>query len=288
MNLERYGKVYNNYDLYNNNTYKLHSICDYFIIVDDVIKLTNLVLYLNQNNIKFMVIGNGSNIILPNKYNGVVIKLELNEIEYLNNKITVGSSYMLNKLAIESVNKDLKGLEWACGIPGTIGASIVSNAGAYQDEICNYIDEIEVLENNKIKLIKKNDIFFEYRFSSLKKRNLIVLKATFILKKGNKEESLSIINDRTKRRLASQPLEYPSAGSVFRNPKDNFAGKLIEDLGLKGKKIGGAEISEKHANFIINKNNATSEDIRNLIKLVHKEVYDKYNIDLVLEQEIID
>ena len=288
MDLEKYGIVNYNYDLYDNNTYKVHSICDAFIIIDDVIKLTNLIALLDKKNLKYFIIGNGSNIILPSNIKAIVIKLAFNNIEYDNNKVIVGASCLLNKLAFDTVGHNLTGLEWASGIPGSVGASIVGNAGAYLDEISNYLDEIEVLENNKIKIIKRSDIFFEYRSSSLKKRNLIIIKATFCLKKGNKEESLKIIKDRAIRRMDSQPLEYPSAGSVFRNPEGNYAGKLIEDLNLKGKNINGAEVSTKHANFIINKGNATGEDIIKLINLVHNEVLKKYNIDLVLEQEIIN
>lgn len=285
---DEYGKVYENFDLINNNTYKVHSICDYFIEVDDIIKLTKLINFLKKENIKYLIIGNGSNIILPSKYDGVVIKLSFYELEIDGEYVTVGSSYMINKLAMETVNHNLTGLEWASGIPGTIGASIYGNAGAYKDEISNYLEEIEVLENDKVKILKKNDIFFTYRESSLQKKELIILKAKLKLQKGNKEESLALIKDRLERRETSQPLNYPSAGSVFRNPEGLFAGKLIEDLNLKGKTIGGAQISEKHANFIINIGNATGEDIINLIKLVITEVKKEYNIDLILEQKIIN
>ncbi len=288
MSLDNFGIVYKNKDLYDYNTYKVHSIVNYLIIVSNVVKLTNLIDYLNKNNIKYFVIGNGSNIILTSVYDGVVIKLDMNELEINNNEVTVGASYMLNRLAMDTIEHNLSGLEWASGIPGSVGGSAYGNAGAYNDAIGNYIEEIEVLENNHIKVLKKNDIFFEYRSSSLQKRDLIILKLTLKLKKGSKQESLALVKDRLERRLASQPLEYPSAGSVFRNPEGLYAGKLIEDLGFKGKSIGGAEISSKHANFIINKGNATGEDIKELIQLIIKEVKNKYNIDLVLEQKIID
>ncbi len=288
MSIEEYGKVTKDFDLVNNNTYKVHSICNYYIEVSDVIKLTKLINYLKKENTKYLIIGNGSNIILPSQYNGIVIKPLFYDLEIDGEYLTVGSSYMINKLAMESIEHNLTGLEWASGIPGTIGASIYGNAGAYKDEISNYIEEIEVLENDKVKILKKNDIFFSYRETSLQKKDLIILKAKLKLSKGNKEESLAIVKDRLERRTASQPLNYPSAGSVFRNPEGLFAGKLIEDLGLKGKQIGGAQISEKHANFIINIGNATGEDIVNLIKLIITEVKKEYNIDLFLEQKIIN
>lgn len=148
---------------------------------------------------------------------------------------------------------------------------------------------IKVLTPNlEIKELKKEEIEHSYRSTNIKKQQLIVLEGTFLLKPGNKEESLELINDRSKRRASSQPLDKPSAGSVFRNPPGDYAGRLIEEAGLKGKIIGGAMISPKHANFIVNIGNATSNDVKSLIKLIKVEVKKKFNIDLILEQEIID
>ena len=288
MFLDEFGKVYKDKDLYEYNTYKVHSIANYLIEVDNVVKLTKLIAFLNEKGYKYFVIGNGSNIILPSKYDGIVIKLSFYDIKYEKDIITVGASYMLNKLAMESVNNGFTGLEWACGIPGTVGGSLYGNAGAYLDEIANYVEEAEVLENNRIKILKKNDIFFEYRSSSLQKRDLIILSVKLKLKKGSKEESLSLVNDRYQRRIASQPLNYPSAGSVFRNPEGMYAGKIIEDLGLKGKTIGGAMISDKHANFIVNTGNATGEDIYALIRFIKDKVKEEAGIDLILEQKIVN
>ncbi len=287
MSFDDYGEVYKDYDLIDYNTYKLHSVCNYLIIVDNVIKLTKLISYLNDNNYKYFILGNGSNIILPSKYDGVVIKPLFKECLIDGCTIKVGSSYMLNKLAMETINKGLTGLEWASGIPSTIGGAIYGNAGAYKDEISNYLEEIEVLENNHVRILKRNDIEFSYRHSSLQKRNAIILSATLKLKKGSKEKSLSLVKDRLERRISSQPLEHPSAGSVFRNPEGLYAGKLIEDLHLKGFKVGGAKISEKHANFIINDGNATGEDIIKLIEIIKEKVKEEYDIDLILEQRII-
>lgn len=283
-----YGKVFKKQDLYAYNTYKIHSICDYLIIVDNVVKLTNLIKYLKDNNKKYFILGNGSNIILPDRYKGIVIKLDFKELTINKNTIISGASNLLINLANESINHNLTGLEWASGIPGTLGASIVGNAGAYRDEISNYVTELEVLENNKVKIIKKNDLSFSYRTSNLQTRDLIILKATLTLKPGSKEESLKLVKERLDKRLSTQPLEYPNAGSVFRNPEGLFAGKLIEDLGLKGYQIGGAMVSTKHANFIVNTGNATSKDITSLINFITKEVKNKYNIDLILEQKIIN
>lgn len=285
--LEEYGDLFLDYNLKNNNTYKVTSICKYYIIVSDVIKLINLLKYIIDNNLKYFVIGNGSNIILPSYYDGIVIKLNFNEIEFNRNKVIVSSSVMMPMLVNKCLENNLIGLEFLQGVPGTIGGCAINNAGAYNDEIANYIDELEVLENNKIKILKRSDIEYTYRSSSLKNRDLVILKVTLKLKKGDKEKAYELIKDRQKRRIETQPLDMPSAGSVFRNPEGLYAGKLIEDAGLKGYNINGAEISQKHANFIINKGNATGEDIIKLINYIKDKIKKENNIDLILEQEII-
>jgi UDP-N-acetylmuramate dehydrogenase len=286
--MNNYGVVIENANLKDYNTYKINSKCKFLIIVNDIVKLTNLIKYLEDNNDKYFIIGNGSNIILPEFYDGIIIKLDFGDITINKNIVTIGASYLINKLAIITANNNLSGLEFASGIPGTIGASVINNAGAYNDEIMNYVDSIEVLENNKIKIIKKEDIEYSYRHTSLKKRKLVIIKVILKLKVGDKNNSLAVIKERMERRIKSQPLEYPSAGSVFRNPEGDYAARLIESLNLKGYQIGGAKISEKHANFIVNNNNATGKDIIKLINYVHQKVLETYNIDLILEQEIIN
>ena len=197
---------------------------------------------------------------------------------------------MLPKLVAESINKSLTGLEFAAGIPGTVGGSIYGNAGAYNACILDYVTSVTVLDENlEVLTLEHEDIEYGYRTTMFKeKKNYIILGAKFFLKEGDKQSSLDIIEDRRKRRVESQPLEYPSAGSVFRNPEGDFAGRLIESCNLKGYKIGGAEVSEKHANFIINSNNASSQDVYKLINHVHKTVLEKTNVDLLIEQEFID
>jgi UDP-N-acetylmuramate dehydrogenase len=288
MNLEKYGLVTSNHSLVNENTFKIACICDYYILVNDANKLKELIMYLKDNNIKYFVIGGGSNIVLPDHYSGVVIKLDFKELKMDKTKIEVGASYYFNKLAIETVNKNLAGLEWAAGIPGMIGGSIAGNAGAYGDEIMNYVTKIEVLENGEVKTLFAKDIKYGYRYTSVLKAGIIILKAYLNLKKGSKEELSLLIKENTAKRVLSQPLEYPSAGSIFRNPEGNYAGKLIEEAGLKGYRLGGAMVSEKHANFIINYEKATGEDILNLINHVHAKVLEVHGIDLIIEPQIIN
>ena len=282
--LNKYGILKKEFNLKNHNTYKIESICKYFIIVNNINNLKELIKYLQEKNIKYFIIGNGSNIILPMYYDGVVIKLDLNEINYNKDILEVGASLMLNKIALDSVSKGYKGLEWASGIPGTVGGSTVNNSGSFGSEIFDYIIKLDVLKDNKIITLNKEDINYSYRCTNLKK--YIILKVYFKLEKGNKEKLLSLIQERTEKRKASQPNK-PSAGSVFRNPEGDYAGRLIEESGLKGREIGGAKISNKHANFIVNNKNATSNDIITLINLIKVTIKEKYNIDLILEQEII-
>ena len=252
--------------------------------------LMDLLAYLKNNNISYMILGNGSNVILDNYFKGVIIKLSgLNYVNISKNIVSVGAGAMMGSLAINTINENLTGLEWAINIPGTIGGSVVNNAGAYNSEMFDNLVSIKVLNKNlEVEEILKENIVYSYRHTNIKDLGFIVLEATFLLDDGDVEYSKEIIKDRCERRKSSQPLDMPSAGSVFRNPEGDFAGRLIEAVGLKGKKVGGAEVSNKHANFIVNTGNATSNDIKNLIKLIKDEVKKEFKIDLVLEQEIID
>lgn len=283
-----FGEVIKEANLKDHNTYRLNSTCRYLIKVSDINKLQSLIKYLEEAKLKYFIIGNGSNIILPSYYDGIIIKLILNDLLIDGTSIEVGSSYMINKLSNFTVNNDLKGLEWAAGIPGEIGGSIVGNASCYGGELMPLIKKIDILENNIFKTITTDDFEYSYRYTSLKDKNIIILKIYLEFAKGNKEELLNEIKLRTIKRVETQPLEYPNAGSVFKNPEGDSAGRLIEEAGLKGLTVGGAEVSNKHANFIINKSNATSEDIKELITIIHNTILKKYDIDLILEQEIIN
>ena len=283
-------KVLENFDLVNNNTYRVHTIADYFMVPENVEELINLLNKLKSKNEKYLILGGGSNILFATPvYHGYVISLkELNNYEITDDgHITAECGVMLPVLARKVLDLGLEGLEWALGIPGSIGGSVAGNAGAYLSDIFTYLDEITYLDENfEIVTRKASAIKHEYRHSEIKDKHYIVLKITMNLKKGDKEELESLAKDRARRRSNSQPLNYPNAGSVFRNPEGLFAGKLIEDLGLKGYNIGGAMVSKLHANFIINYDNATGEDIAKLIYYVKDKVKEAYNIDLIIEQII--
>ena len=189
-----------------------------------------------------------------------------------------------------AAKESLTGLEFASGIPGTVGGAIFMNAGAYKSDFGYITTSVKVLTPDfRIITLTNSEMDFHYRSSFLQKHpEYICLEATIKLKRGEKSAIEKLMRERLQRRKETQPLEYPSAGSVFRNPDNQPAGKLIEDLGLKGLTKGGAEVSVKHANFIINKNHATAEDIKELILFVQKSVKDSYNIDLKIEQEFVN
>lgn len=292
--LREFAEIEEHATLKNLNTYRIGGTARMLVSPNSITDLINVLKVLKENNIKYFILGNGSNVILNNReYNGAVIKLnKLNGIE-IHPELKMAyaeAGAMLPKLVAESINKSLTGLEFAAGIPGTVGGSIYGNAGAYNACILDYVTSVTVLDENlEVLTLEHEDIEYGYRTTMFKeKKNYIILGAKFFLKEGDKQSSLDIIADRRKRRVESQPLEYPSAGSVFRNPEGDFAGRLIESCNLKGYKIGGAEVSEKHANFIINSNNASSQDVYKLINHVHKTVLEKTNVDLLIEQEFID
>jgi len=274
------------------NTYRLETVCKYLIFPKTKEELRDLLKYLDAEKIKHVVLGNGSNIIFKdNYYDGVVIILnKLNQIVIDDETIKVGAGYSLQKLALEACSKGLAGLEFACGIPGHIGASIAMNAGAYNSSLSELVETVEVINSNyEFVTMSSSDLEFEYRSSIFKKeKKYIIVSAKLKLERGSKEEILEKISKRRVKRIETQPLDMPSAGSVFRNPENLSAGALIEKCNLKGYKIGGAEVSEKHANFIINSNKATGKDIIKLIEKVKEEVKKEFNIDLILEQIIID
>ncbi len=259
---------------------------------NDINDLIVILKYLKENKLKFKLLGKGSNVIFNNElYKGYIINLErFNSLEIYGRTIRVGAGFSLPRLSIKASLLGLTDLEFASGIPGTIGGAIYMNAGAYNSDMKNIVKTVKVLTPDfTIKEMTNNECDFSYRESFFtKNKDYIVLEIVLELNYGDKEEIMSLINDRKNRRIASQPLDYPSAGSVFRNPEGDSAGRIIESLGLKGKCINDACVSNKHANFIINTGRATGEDIKKLIKLVQKEVKDKTGIELKIEQEFVE
>lgn len=273
-------------------TFKLAGVASILTIPKNIDALINLLKFLKQENIKHKVIGNGSNLVFVNKYyDGVLIKLEnLKHIIIEDTIITVGAGYSLSKLSLETAKLGLTGLEFAAGIPGTIGGAIFMNAGAYKSDMGYVVSEAKILTPSlEIKTLYNRDLDFHYRNSFLQKNpGYICLEAKIILKHGDKNVIMDLMEERKQRRLMTQPLDYPSAGSVFRNPEGDYAGRLIEEIGYKNKNVNGAYVSEKHANFIINKGEATGEDVKKLIEEIQNKIEEKYGIKLKAEQEFVE
>lgn len=286
------GEVLENINLKQYTTYKAGGIGKVLVIPNSIDNLVKLLNYIKENKLKHKILGFGSNLIFTNDvYDGILIKLDkFNDVKIDGTKITVGAGYSLIKLSLLAAKNDLAGLEFASGIPGTVGGAVFMNAGAYKSDMGYIVTEIKVLTPNlEVKTMYNKELDFHYRTSFLQKnRDYICLEATIQLYKGKKEAIMNVIRDRKLRRLESQPLEYPSAGSVFRNPEGDFAGRLIEEVGYKGKQVGGAMVSTKHANFIINVGGATGQDIKKLITDIQEKIKKEYKIELKVEQEFVE
>ena len=289
---DRFGKCLYDELISKHTTYKVGGKAKAIVYPDSVDNLIKLLKELKSLNENYKIIGKGSNLIFSSKdYDGVLINLEeLKTFKIDGNIVTAEAGVSTVKIALETAKNNLSGLEFASGIPGTIGGGVFMNAGAYNSDFSNVIKEVKYLDQDfNIKVIQNKDMKFSYRDSIFKeKRDMIIIEATMELNPKSYSEINEIILSRREKRLATQPLEYPSAGSVFRNPELAPAGKLIEDIGLKGYQIGGAKISEKHANFIINDGDATGEDIKALIDYIKEKVKNEYNVDLYLEQEEVN
>lgn len=245
-----------------------------------------------ENHIPFFVLGNGSNVMAYDEgYDGVVLltKKALNKISVDNNHITAGSGLSLSEVCRTALSHCLSGLEFAYGIPGSIGGAVYMNAGAYGSEMCNVLSKVTFLDevgNFRVKDVSELEL--AYRHSIFQdNKNWIVLSATFSLIEGEYSQIFEKMNELLNRRIEKQPLDYPSCGSTFKRPIGSYASKLIDECGLKGFSVGGAAVSDKHAGFVINKNNATTKDILDLCNYVQKTVKDKTGFDLELEIEFL-
>ena len=281
------AKIINNADIKGFCTYKLSGKIKKVVYPEDEQELWNII----KKSEKYQVIGNGSNLIFTHDYDGVIIKLDkFDNLDIDGEFVTVSAGYSLPKLSLVLASKGLTGFEFASGIPGTIGGAMYMNAGAYGSAMSDVVVNAQVLdtETGKVKKLMVNELLFGYRKSIFSDRRFICLSATMKLCAGDKDEILSLIKSRQDKRMEMQPLEYPSAGSVFRNPDGDYAGRLIEEAGLKNKHVGDAYVSTKHANFIVNKGSASGEDVKRLAMMIQKEVKDKYDIDLIQEQEYVE
>ena len=279
-----------NESLKKHTTYGIGGPADLMIFPKSKQDLIKVIEIINENKIQLTILGSGSNVLVSdNGIRGAVISLKnsLKQIEVDNNILYAECGTMLGKIVKHAVKNNLIGLENLNGVPGTLGGALIMNAGAWGGEISENLIHVEVINSkSEIQKIQKKDLNFSYRQSSFNKDD-ILLSAKFNLKKADKDIIKENFIEAQSGRKKSQPLNKRSAGSLFKNPKNNSAGKLLDEAGLKGFSIGDAKISEKHANFFINDGDATSKDMLMLIKKAHKEVKDKFNINLSLEVKLM-
>ena len=279
-----------NESLKKHTTYGIGGPADLMIFPKSKQDLIKVIEIINENKIQLTILGSGSNVLVSdNGIRGAVISLKnsLKQIEVDDNILYAECGTMLGKIVKHAVKNNLIGLENLNGVPGTLGGALIMNAGAWGGEISENLIHVEIMNSkNEIQKIQKKDLNFSYRQSSFNKDD-ILLSAKFNLKKADKDIIKENFIEAQSGRKKSQPLNKRSAGSLFKNPKNNSAGKLLDEAGLKGFSIGDAKISEKHANFFINDGDATSKDMLMLIKKAHKEVKDKFNVNLSLEVKLM-
>lgn len=273
-------------------TMKVGGPCDCIIFPDEISKIKDAIDFCKNKKIAFYVIGNGSNLLVKDEgIQGVVIKLghRFGKIEIDGEYILAYAGATMPALSQLAKKNSLKGLEFACGIPGTVGGGVKMNAGAYGSQISDVLYEVTYMdEKEEIKTIKNKDCSFGYRKSIFTiNSNYVILSAKFKLKKGDIYEIENKMKENSIARRTKQPLEYPNFGSVFKRPEGYFVGKLVDDAGLRGYKIGGAQVSTKHTGFIVNVDNATCKDVLDLIEYVQTTVYNKFNVKLTPEVIII-
>ncbi len=267
---------------------KVGGPADFYFEPADREDLLAIICYLDENHTPYFILGRGSNVLVSDEgIRGAVLNVEkaLKNLKMKNGKVYAEAGVRLTHFVDFCIQNEFAGVEMLAGIPGTIGGAIVMNAGAHGGEISDYVAEIEVLRKGEIIRIPKLDAGFSYRHSALNAN--VVLSATFLLPKGKKEELIQRRREYVLRRNKTQPLELPNLGSMFKNPPNTFAAKLIEQAGLKGKRIGDAQVSEKHANFIVNLGNASASQILQLVELVQRTVYQHFGVQLELEVKLV-
>ncbi len=285
------GKVLAGEPMSRHVTFRTGGNADYYVIVSGREALKKLLKLVNQEKIPYYIIGNGSNLLFPDEgYRGVVLQIGRyeNDLRVEGNRIYAGCGVYLSQIAKAALEAGLTGMEFAAGIPGTLGGAIVMNAGAYGGEMKDILQDVTVMDKNGGEsVMTAEQLELSYRHSVLPERELVATEACILLEPGKPEEIRTKMEELGAKRREKQPLEYPSAGSTFKRPEGYFAGKLIQDAGLKGMSVGGAQVSEKHSGFIINKDHATTADILSLVKKVQDEVSKQFGVSLEMEVKVV-
>lgn len=284
------GKVFKNFDIKNLTTFKVGGKVDYLVIPQDIEDIKTTLKIGKERDIPVYIMGNGSNLLVSDRgVRGIVLKISkdnFNKVSLKGNIIESESGVPLSELISLSIKSELSGLENLYGIPGVLGGVIAMNAGTDGCSIGDFIREIKIIDTSlNQKTLSKEEVLFSYRKSSILEKKFIVLEAKIELKKDNKDKIIKTLKEKMLKRKLTQPINFPTAGCVFKNEGENKAGFLIEKAGCKGLKIGDAEVSKLHANFILNKGNATFMEIISLMKLVREMVYEKFKI--MLNPEIV-
>lgn len=272
-------------------TFRVGGAAECMVLIEREEELLKLVPYLNQIEQDYFILGNGSNLLVGDKgYRGIVIKLGegMNRITVEGDHIYVQAGALLSRTAAVARDAELSGMEFAAGIPGSIGGGVVMNAGAYDGEMKQITESVKVMDQEGRILVLDNDTMeFGYRTSIIKNRPFIVLEVVLRMQAGRKDEIQTKMDELMARRQSKQPLNYPSAGSTFKRPEGYFAGKLIMDAGLAGFCVGGAEVSKKHCGFVINKGGASAADILSVIRHVQKTVKERFGVELKPEVKLL-
>ena len=265
-------------------TFRVGGPADYFVTPQSVEEIRGTLALCRKENVPYYIIGNGSNLLVSDAgYRGVVVQIykEMNEVKVEGDLVKAQAGALLSGIAAKALGAELSGFEFASGIPGTIGGACVMNAGAYGGEMKDVLESVTVLTGEgKIIELGRNELELGYRTSVIAKKGYIVLGAVLKLERGDGEKIKTYMDELKEKRVTKQPLEYPSAGSTFKRPEGYFAGKLIEDAGLRGFQVGGAQVSEKHCGFVINRNHATAADIMELMRQVQIRVKENSGVDL--------
>ena len=304
--LKQFGRVKLNENLAKHTTFKIGGVSRYFVIVSEYDNIVGLLKYITEQGIEYFVLGGGSNILFCNDFDGVAIKINTNKIDVKQGQIVVDAGVLLNTVVINASQHGLTGMEWAVGIPGSIGGAVRGNAGAFGEDISDSLSKVEVFRNGEVIELKKDECDFSYRNSIFKSNGDIVLRVHIVLKSGDKKETVKKMTELMQYR-SNRFAPFPSAGSFFKNlPLDVWkhdkkdlppkflevnkiaAGWLIDQCDLRGYVVGGSKVSDEHANFIINYDKASFEDVLKVVEEVKNRVYNKFGIDLEEEVSIIN
>ena len=272
-------------------SFKVGGKVDIYFEPENTTELAHFITYLRRKDVPYYIIGNGTNLLVSDEgIRGAVVKIgnKMSSVEVTDEMIIAESGALLSALSKLALESSLSGLEFGNGIPGSVGGAITMNAGAYGCEIKDVFEKAEVLDESlNLKILNNKEMEFAYRKSILAKKEYIVLKSYFKLTRDSKSKIRKLMDELTKKRQSKQPIDLPSAGSIFKRPEGYYAAKLIEDAGLKGLALGDAQVSDKHSGFIVNKGNAAAKDIYNLIKHVQRTVYERYGVTLETEIKLL-